>query len=151
MNRYEHTFFSCSSLHANHESQNLTFSSGLDLYTSSDHLPRALYDPVKGTSYKVDETAWQDALNTKKARWDWLDEQITVSDLQRYTDGQRQRGVKCAYSGVFGCELKDSVNKFSSTSDQIHRPEHQIFSLAMVGGGRVFGEAHLHGMFTPLL
>ncbi|KAM0657531.1 hypothetical protein ACHAPH_006636 [Verticillium nonalfalfae] len=56
---------------------------GLDLYTASDHLPRALHDSVKGSSYAVDQTAWQDALGVSKSRWDWLEENTSASDLHK--------------------------------------------------------------------
>ncbi|CRK45149.1 hypothetical protein BN1723_016488 [Verticillium longisporum] len=143
---------------------------GLDLYTASDHLPRALHDSVKGSSYAVDQTAWQDALGVSKSRWDWLEEKTSASDLregcnaavQGTTDtdtaartpsapgagGQGRDAAaaspKTPYPGVFGTELSRVVNSGVGDGQPISRPEHAIFSLAMVGGGRVFGRAHLH-------
>ncbi|KAJ3497719.1 hypothetical protein NLG97_g1692 [Lecanicillium saksenae] len=117
---------------------------GLDLYTSSDHLPHALYDSVKGPSYAVDETAWQDAVGTKKPRWDWLEETTSISKL---LDGRNAQGTpKSAYPGIFGRSLRDIVQQAAADGkySQLRRPEHSTFSLAMVGGGRVFGRAHLH-------
>ncbi|KAM0648256.1 hypothetical protein ACHAO3_006919 [Verticillium nonalfalfae] len=147
---------------------------GLDLYTASDHLPRALHDSVKGSSYAVDQTAWQDALGVSKSRWDWLEENTSASDLhkgynaavQGTTDtdtaartspsapGAGDQGgdaaaasPKTPYPGVFGTELSRVVGSGVGDGQPISRPEHAIFSLAMVGGGRVFGRAHLHGGF----
>ncbi|EEY23686.1 conserved hypothetical protein [Verticillium alfalfae VaMs.102] len=51
---------------------------------------------------------------------------------------------KTPYPGVFGTELSRVVNSGVGDGQPISRPEHAIFSLAMVGGGRVFGRAHLH-------
>lgn len=129
----------------------LTFGSGLDLYTSSDYLPRALYDSVKGPSYAVDETAWQDAVGTKKPRWDWLEEPTSLSAL---LDGRNAEGSqKSGYPGIFGSNLRDAVQQAATDGKytQLRRPEHSTFSLAMVGGGRVFGRAHLHGMLSNLI
>ncbi|KAM0520275.1 hypothetical protein ACHAPS_007000 [Verticillium nonalfalfae] len=150
---------------------------GLDLYTASDHLPRALHDSVKGSSYAVDQTAWQDALGVSKSRWDWLEENTSASDLhkgynaavQGTTDtdtaartspsapGAGDQGgdaaaasPKTPYPGVFGTELSRVVGSGVGDGQPISRPEHAIFSLAMVGGGRVFGRAHLHAP-QPLL
>ncbi|PNH47456.1 hypothetical protein VD0004_g823 [Verticillium dahliae] len=144
---------------------------GLDLYTASDHLPRALHDSVKGSSYAVDQTAWQDALGVSKSRWDWLEEKTSASDLRKgcnaavqgTTDtdtatrtapsapGAGDQGCDAAapssktpYPGVFGTELSKVVSSGVGDGQPISRPEHAIFSLAMVGGGRVFGRAHLH-------
>ncbi|KAI1324237.1 S-adenosyl-L-methionine-dependent methyltransferase [Xylariaceae sp. FL0255] len=114
---------------------------GLDLYSASDHLPRFLSDPKKGSSYALEVTPWQDAVNTPKARWDWLEENIALKDLQGGNNSSD--GGKCAYPGVFGAELQKACEDAKATG-LTKRPEHSIFGLAMVGGGRVFGEAHLH-------
>ncbi|KND89113.1 Sterigmatocystin 8-O-methyltransferase [Tolypocladium ophioglossoides CBS 100239] len=120
----------------------LTCASALDLYTSSDYLPKTLYDEKKGPSYKVDETAWQEATGTTKPRWDWLEETISVVEL---SSGSRNARATVAYPGVFGSELKNAISRAADNRDQIiKRPEHAIFSLAMVGGGQVTGRAHLH-------
>ncbi|KAI1172125.1 S-adenosyl-L-methionine-dependent methyltransferase [Nemania sp. FL0916] len=112
---------------------------GLDLYTSSDHLPRYLSDPNKGSSYAVDVTPWQDALNTPQARWDWLEEEVPVDTFSK-TNGHSSVS---AYPGVFGAELQ-KARAGSGATTLVKRPEHSIFGLAMVGGGRVFGQAHLY-------
>ncbi|RYC54807.1 hypothetical protein CHU98_g11403 [Xylaria longipes] len=114
---------------------------GLDLYSSSDYLPRYLNDPNKGPSYAVNITAWQDALNTQKTRWDWLEEEVRVDALQ--AGNNSSRGGLSAYPGVFGAELQQACGDLKATT-LIKRPEHTIFGLAMVGGGRVFGQAHLY-------
>lgn len=116
--------------------------SGLDIYSGSDHLPRYLNDPSKGPSYDVSITPWQDALNTHKSRWDWLEEEVRVDALQ--AGNNSSSGGSSGYPGVFGTELQQACEGLSATT-LIKRPEHRIFGLAMVGGGRVFGQAHLHG------
>ncbi|CAG8892503.1 unnamed protein product [Penicillium egyptiacum] len=108
-----------------------------DLYSASDALPRALLDPELGPSYSVKETAFQKAANTTAERWNWLEEEVTVAELQS--------GSGSAYPGPFGPELTQAVDS-KSPETLVKRPEHAVFGLAMVGGGRVFGVAHLFGM-----
>ncbi|KAI0196797.1 S-adenosyl-L-methionine-dependent methyltransferase [Xylaria flabelliformis] len=114
---------------------------GLDLYSSSDYLPRYLNDPNKGPSYAVNITPWQDALNTHKTRWDWLEEEVSVDALQ--AGNNSSLSGYSAYPGVFGAELQQACKDLKSTT-LVKRPEHSIFGLAMVGGGRVFGQSHLY-------
>ncbi|KAJ5199212.1 hypothetical protein N7491_000229 [Penicillium cf. griseofulvum] len=91
------------------------------LRAASDALPRALLDSRLGPSYSVKETAFQ------KARWNWLEEEVTVAELQS--------GADSAYPGPFGPDLTQVVDSKSPES-LVKRPEHAIFRLAMVGGGR---------------
>ncbi|KAI5926688.1 S-adenosyl-L-methionine-dependent methyltransferase [Camillea tinctor] len=113
---------------------------GLDLYSSSDYLPRYLSDQTKGASYLLEVTPWQDAVRTTKSRWDWLEEKAHVGDI--FTGHNSTDGDLSAYPGVFGDEL-EKVCGNADTTALIKRPEHSIFGLAMVGGGSVFGRAHL--------
>lgn len=50
------------------------------------------------------------------------------------------------YPGAFGHDYTATL--ISATHDEqdktVNRPELDIFGLAMLGGGRVFGEAHLY-------
>ncbi|KAK6336861.1 hypothetical protein TWF718_009650 [Orbilia javanica] len=114
-------------------------------YTASDYLPRLLTDPVKGPSYSVDLAAFQDAVGTKSSMWNWLEETTTVKDILNGHNGSA--GAGSAYPGIFGDELRRYVNETSECHDDqrsVLRPEHAIFSLAMIGGGRVNGRAHLY-------
>ena len=108
----------------------------LDLYAASEHFPKALLNKVIGPSYKVNETAWQDALGTKKSRWDWLEEKISPDDFSKGGAG---------YPGV--PDPQEHINKVGDgkMGALVSRPEHQIFSLSMLGGGRVHGAAHPYG------
>lgn len=116
--------------------------SAFDLYSASDHLPRSLFDKKMGPSYDVAETAFQKALGTHKPRWEWFEERITVQDL---LDGRcGTDGAQSGYPGPFGSELDKAVEG-NAGSDLVGRPELPIFGLAMVGGGRVLGKAHLYG------
>ena len=118
--------------------------SAFDIYSASDHLPRSLFDKKTGPSFDVIDTAFQAAVNTQKARWDWLEEKVTVQNLQ---DGRcGTDGGPSGYPGPFGSELDKAVQG-KSGSDQVGRPELPIFGLAMVGGGQVFGKAHLYGKY----
>ncbi|KAM5383754.1 hypothetical protein ACJZ2D_001743 [Fusarium nematophilum] len=123
---------------------------GLDLYTASDHLPRALHHPVKGPSYAVDQTAWQDAMGVAKPRWDWLEETTSASELRGGLNAGANAGLadpndardvdlgsgaapssqKTPYPGIFGAELKKAVHN-AVGNERLPRPEHAIFSLAM--------------------
>ncbi|KAI0872292.1 hypothetical protein GGS24DRAFT_491591 [Hypoxylon argillaceum] len=105
---------------------------GLDLYSSSNQLPRYLHDPNKGPLYETD-----------KARWDWLEEEVSVDALQ--AGNNSSHGGSSAYPGVFGAELEKACGD-SKAATLIKRPEHSIFGIAMAVGGRVFGQAHLYGM-----
>ena len=104
----------------------------MDLYSASDHLPKALLDPIKGPSYNVSQTAFQDAVGTEKPRWEWLEEKVRLQDL---------KASKSGYPGV------PSLSTETSGKDDslLPRPEIEIFGLAMLGGGRVFGTAHVYG------
>ena len=106
----------------------------LDLYTASDQLPRYLLGD-KGHSYKVDETAWQDAVGTTKTRWNWLEETLSPKDLVA------SRGA--GYPGL--PTLKREIVNGVLNEEPISRPEHSVFGLAMLGGGLVSGAAHPHG------
>jgi hypothetical protein len=116
--------------------------SAFDIYSASDHLPRSLFDKKTGPSYDVAETAFQAAAGTHKPRWDWLEEKVTVRDLQEGRCGTD--GGCSGYPGPFGSEL-DKAIEGKADSDLVGRPELPIFGLAMVGGGKVFGKAHLYG------
>jgi hypothetical protein len=114
-----------------------TLNSGWDLYSASDALPHALLDPEIGSSYSVKETAWQKAVGTTKERWNWLEEGTTATELHNGGSG--------AYPGPFGPDVT-AILQGENTGESIRRPELDIFGLAMLGGGRVFGVAHLFGM-----
>lgn len=116
--------------------------SGLDIYSASDHLPKSLHDPVVGPSYDVKHTAFQSAAKTDKPRWEWLEEKVTLKSLKAGDCGSDE--VASAYPGPFGASLEEAGKGYDDES-LISRPEHAIFGLAMLGGGRVFGKAHLYG------
>lgn len=102
------------------------------MYSASDHLPKTLSDPKKGPSYDVSVTAFQDAVGTSKPRWEWLEEKLPVEQLKSSSSG---------YPGTPGLDLKNGT-----TDSMVPRPELAVFGLAMLGGGRVFGVAHVYGM-----
>ena len=114
---------------------------GLDLYAASEHLPKALLDKVKGPSYKVTETAWQDAMGTDKSRWDWLEEKVLPGDFS--TGGATYPSVP----------QQEKSTKSSNMKEQalVNRPEHKIFNLSMLGGGRVHGAAHPYGQYEVVV
>jgi hypothetical protein len=101
-------------------------------------MPKYLLGP-KGSSYQVDETPWQAAHGTTKTRWDWLEEKIPCEELAKEGPGYPgYPDVKVALKGAMEGNL-------------IERPEHKIFSLAMLGGGMVYGSAHPYGQPQPLV
>ena len=108
-------------------------SSNLDLYTASDHLPSYLLSS-KGHSYQVGETAFQNAIGTDKPRWDWLEEKITKEEATKGGPG---------YPGMPAMEKLYLDQKDKDVA--IPRPELETFGLAMTGGGKVYGTAHLYG------
>jgi hypothetical protein len=104
--------------------------SNLDIYTASDQLPKYLLSE-QGASYDVRETAFQKAVGTTKARWDWFAERVPRDDV---------RPKDVAYPG-----LPDVTNVKPGLDGLFSRPELENFSLAMVGGGMVSGAAHAFG------
>lgn len=88
-------------------------------------------DAKKGASYKVNETAWQEAVGTSKPRWEWLEEKVAVKEL---------RPEHASYPGVF------DISAVENGKSVVSRPELDVFGLAMLGGGRVHGTAHVYGM-----
>lgn len=101
-------------------------------------MPKTLLDPRIGSSYKVDETAFQMALKTTKSRWEWLEEEHPPEQLSNEGTG---------YPGL--PEPKKMING-DAKKDRLSRPEHQIFSLSMLGGGKVHGAAHPYGKLSVL-
>ena len=96
-------------------------------------MPKALLDARKGPSYRVDETAFQDALNTKKTKWEWLEEKVLPGDV--CIEGAGYPGLPEPKKMVYG----------TTTGNLVSRPELEFFSLAMLGAGRVLGAAHPYG------
>ena len=92
---------------------------------------------MKGPSYRVEETAFQLAVGTDLPRWSWLEERISKTKK-----GFNSRG----YPRLNGT----NVNSIGATEDDAAqpetspRPELEIFGLAMLGGRKVFGTAHLY-------
>lgn len=110
--------------------------SSFDLYTASDSLPRTLMHSDFANSYSVSETSFQKALGISKERWNWLEEDVSPNDLQSGGPGK--------YPGCFGPEYLSAVAQIGD-KQTIKRPEHEIFGLAMLGGGKITGVAHLYG------
>lgn len=103
-------------------------------------MPTTLLDPVKGTSYKVEETAFQDAVGTTKARWEWLEEKISPDEI--LNKGVGYPGMPSATKeNVNGSATKKHMNgsatkgdvNGSMTEKTVGRPELEIFGLAMLG------------------
>jgi hypothetical protein len=115
--------------------------SALDLYSASDYLPTALTDPEIGPSYAVEKTAFQLAVGTNKPRWEWLEELIPA-DQSHFERNGYPRNVPQA--GNTGSKGANGAN--GNVAKTKPRPEHEIFGLAMLGGGRVFGTAHIYGL-----
>ena len=114
--------------------------SNLDLFTAADHLPNYLLGS-KGASYKVEETPFQDAVGTSKPRWEWLEEKVAPNSTHDGSGG---------YPGLPGSAhpgalTNGHVKVKGGESEVSPRPELDIFGLAMVGGGNVFGLAHPYG------
>lgn len=84
------------------------------------------------------ETAFQDALGTTKTRWDWLAERVPDKRIMPAGPG---------YPGV------PDISNRSQRPDKdglIGRAELEIFSLAMVGGGRIFAAAQAFGKYINI-
>ncbi|KAI9672395.1 MAG: hypothetical protein M1817_003417 [Caeruleum heppii] len=120
---------------------------GMDLYSASDYLPKYLVDPVKGPSYDGAVTPWQDAFGTEKLRWEWLEEMVPAGPHQMERKGYpRGEDIKELLSNGHTNERNEETRKAGDVQgkDLEKRPEHEIFGLAMLGGGKIFGTAHLY-------
>ncbi|OJJ07368.1 hypothetical protein ASPVEDRAFT_202138 [Aspergillus versicolor CBS 583.65] len=104
-----------------------------DLFSCAEHLPSTLFDEEMGPSYDVKKTAFQKALRTDKSRWEWLEEPPS-------NDEKKPKTCISNYPGIPGYE---NTSRGDSPFER-HRPELPLFSMAMVGGGRVTTRAHLH-------
>ena len=78
-------------------------------------------------------------MNTTKSRWDWLEERITPEQFVNQTAAV---GNTAGYPGV--PEPRKYING-SIKDGSFPRPEHGIFNLSMLGGGKVHGAAHPYG------
>ncbi|CUS10370.1 unnamed protein product [Tuber aestivum] len=108
----------------------------LDLYSASDYFPKYLVDPVNGHSYDVHNTAWQPAVGTKKSRWEWLEEKIPADAADFGRQGYPRNVVAVGETKV--------ERPVPTSTETKPRPELEIFGLAMLGGGKVTGTAHIH-------
>jgi hypothetical protein len=88
----------------------------------------------KGASYKVNETAFHNAMGTDKPLWEWMTQRLPSNQVT--SDGPGYPGVP-------------ELARCEPTIDQqglVGRPELSNFALAMVGGGRASGAAHAFGI-----
>jgi hypothetical protein len=109
-----------------------------EAFSASDRLPRTLLDPETGPSYDVRKTAWQAAVGTTKSRWDWIEERVKQEEL--LDSGGH-------YPGIPSLVLEPQPK---AEDGLVARPELAIMGQAMVGGGRVFGTAHVYGKFRTV-
>lgn len=111
---------------------------GLHIYAASEHLPRYLLG-AKGASYKVNETAFHDAMATDKPLWEWMTERHPPDQVVSNGPG---------YPGV------PDLSNWDRTVDDdgcMGRPELDNFALAMVAGGKTSGAAHAFGKSSHLV
>jgi hypothetical protein len=104
-----------------------------EAFTASDRLPKTLLDPEIGPSYELQKTAWQDAVGTTKTRWQWIEERVEQDQI--LSSGGH-------YPGIPSLVIEPQP---IGEDGLVARPELAIMGLAMVGGGRVLGSAHIHG------
>lgn len=86
----------------------------------------------------MNEAPFQEAVGTSKSRWEWLEEKVTVREL---------RSKSASYPGF----LDPTVSAADDEESVVSRPELENFGLAMVGGGRVLGTAHVYGTKEHIL
>ncbi|PKY04557.1 S-adenosyl-L-methionine-dependent methyltransferase [Aspergillus campestris IBT 28561] len=104
-----------------------------DLFSCAEHLPHTLFDREWGPSYDVHKTAFQRAMGTSQSRWEWLEGQPLENE-------GISEAWRTNYPGIPG---QETVVKQSGAAFQQQRPELQLFSVAMVGGGRVTTRTHV--------
>lgn len=77
-----------------------------------------------------------------------MEEKIKVKHLKEGFHSGTDGGPS-SYPGVFGAELQKAIESAGGDDEKlIDRPEQTMFGLAMVGGGRVYGQAQLYGELT---
>ncbi|KAL2839749.1 S-adenosyl-L-methionine-dependent methyltransferase [Aspergillus pseudoustus] len=104
-----------------------------DLFSCAEHLPQTLFDADWGHSYDVRKTAFQRALATTQSRWEWLEGGGAVPGK---VDTAATALRRTNYPGIPGEE--DGTKQSTGP-----RPELALFSMAMVGGGRVTARSHV--------
>lgn len=92
-----------------------------------ERFPKYLLGP-KGSSYNVAETALTEALGTEKSYWDWLAERVRPEHISNGTYSSVPDPGAWGHLKVDGDGL-------------VKRPEMEIFSIGMVGGGKVNGSS----------
>ncbi|KAI0125360.1 putative O-methyltransferase [Xylariales sp. AK1849] len=114
--------------------QAYTVLAGLHNFTAVDHLPYLLEDPVSGSSYASNDTAFNRAICTETTLYEWFDQKVAPYQLNKpYSRG---------YPALLGSEKK-GIGPYH-TYKEIEftvRPEREIFNKAMVGAGQVTGAA----------
>lgn len=97
----------------------------------------ALTDSKFGASYKVEETAFNLAVGTDMPRWSWLETPVPASQVKRVNSlGYR-------HNQYIEARPNENGSAGNKAGDMVQRPELEIFGRAMVGGGKVFGAAHV--------
>ncbi|KAI1499394.1 O-methyltransferase [Biscogniauxia marginata] len=115
---------------------------GLAAFTAADHLPATLVDPVMGPSYEFTATPFNRAFGTTLSFYDWLTRKIPASQataLYKPATSHPQFGASASASVRKGQEEKEEEEE----EDLVPRPEETLFNSAMVGSGRVSGDAHV--------
>ncbi|KAH9895356.1 S-adenosyl-L-methionine-dependent methyltransferase [Xylariomycetidae sp. FL2044] len=109
---------------------------GLFNYTASDHLPSTLKDSVAGPSYGLNTTALMRAESFDGPFYEWLKQKVPATEASKhYVPPRRSEGSSASAQvdgdGEAGVAL-------------VERPQLSIFNTAMIGGGKVNGDAHVY-------
>jgi hypothetical protein len=109
-------------------------------YTASDFLPGVLKNAELGSSYEPTKTAFQQAVGTRLALFDWMHQMVPVSDTDwRPVSARRHPGDDGAHGS------SKITGRASILSDEmVPRPEKALFNLAMAGLGRGTEQYYMH-------
>jgi hypothetical protein len=97
-------------------------------YTAADYLPDMLVHSKMGPSYKVNETAFNLAIDTEQSCWEWISNKVPASQVRRSPKFDYTRGY----------QRNDHTVSHEDAGEVMQRPEIEVFGRSMSGAGKVF-------------
>ena len=131
-----------------------------NVYPAAEFLPGHLLGP-QGKGYGVEGTAWVDAMRARTGEgeskrvgfWEWIGEKVPRREIRKgevwWAEGESGDGEegKQGEDGEEGKQGEDGEEgkqgEDGEEGELVERPEARVFGLAMLGGGRVVGAAHV--------
>jgi hypothetical protein len=67
---------------------------------------------------------------------------MRVEEAERQVNGNNKAAENATRNNAVADAGEDIVG---GTDSRVSRPEHEVFGMAMLGGGKIFGAAHAYG------